>query len=59
MVEIVFHFVIGPWYVNASVFPVRNVEKLVVLLVYSLFRRVATSGFRRISVATDSGGGVR
>ena len=32
----------------------RNEEKLVVLLVYSSFRRVATSGIRNHSVATNS-----
>ena len=30
----------------------RNEEKLVALLVYSSFRRVATSGIRKSSVAT-------
>ena len=32
----------------------RNEEKLVALLVYSSFRRVATSGIRNRSVATSS-----
>ena len=32
----------------------RNEEKLVALLVYSSFRRVATSGIRNSSVATSS-----
>ena len=32
----------------------RNEEKLVALLVYSSFRRVATSGIRNNSVATGS-----
>ena len=35
-------------------YSLRNEEKLVVLLVYSLFRRVATSGIRKDSVATSS-----
>ena len=41
--------------INLSVFYLfRNEEKLVALLVYSLFRRVATSGIRNNSVATSS-----
>ena len=41
--------------VNLSDFySLRNEEKLVVLLVYSSFRRVATSGIWKHSVATSS-----
>ena len=35
-------------------YPFKNEEKLVALLVYSSFRRVATSGIRNSSVATSS-----
>ena len=41
--------------INLCVFySFRNEEKLVALLVYSSFRRVATSGIRNSSVATSS-----
>ena len=41
--------------VNLSDFySLRNEEKMILLLVYSSFRRVATSGIRKHSVATSS-----
>ena len=41
--------------VNLSAFySFKNEEKLVALLAYSLFRRVATSGIRNSSVATST-----
>ena len=42
-------------YTSSLVLLFKNEEKLVALLVYSSFRRVATSMLRRISVFTSSG----
>ena len=42
-------------FISLLVFVFRNEEKLVAPLVYSLFRRVATSMLRRISVYNTSG----
>ena len=42
-------------FISASVNIVINEEKLVALLVFFSFRRVATSSLRRISVSTSSG----
>ena len=46
-------------FVHSVAFVFRNEEKLVVILVYSSFRRVATSMLRRISVFIRSGSEIK
>ena len=46
-------------FIHSVVLVFGNEEKLVVIRVHSLFRRVATSMFRRLSVFTSSGSQVR
>ena len=46
-------------FIHTVVFVLRNEEKLLAILVYSLFRRVATSMLRRFSVFASSGSQVR
>ena len=53
------HLIIIFLFISSSVdyfdfYSLRNEEKLVAQLVYTLFRRVATSGIRNRSVATSS-----
>ena len=53
------HFVIGSWYISASLFVVRNEEKLIFLPVYSSFKGGAAGSLWTISVATSSGSRVK